>query len=129
MSAQVQKERSEYYRLLETTQKGDLDITRWIEWFLACLGRAIEGAESVFARVSAKDQFWERHQSARLNERQRVMINKLFDGFEGKLTSTKWAKIAKCSPDTALRDIDGLIEQGILRKDPAGGRSTSYSLL
>ena len=129
MSAQIQKERSEYYRLLEATQKGNLDITRWIEWFLACLGRAIEGAESVFGRVSAKDQFWERHRSARLNERQRVMINKLFDGFEGKLTSTKWAKIAKCSPDTALRDIDGLIEQGILRKDAAGGRSTSYSLL
>ncbi len=116
MSAQIQQERNDYYKLLETAQKGDLDITRWMDWFLGCLGRAFEG------------QFWERHKTATFNDRQRMMVNKLIDGFEGKLTSSKWAKIAKCSPDTALRDIEGLISDGVLRKDAAGGRSTSYSL-
>jgi Fic family protein len=129
MSAQIQQERNDYYKLLETAQKGNLDITQWMDWFLGCLGRAFEGAETVLAAVLTKAQFWERHQAATLNGRQRTMVNKLMDGFEGKLTSSKWAKIAKCSPDTALRDIEGLIAEGILRKDAAGGRSTSYSLV
>jgi len=128
MSAQIRKERNEYYDRLEATQKGDLDITPWIGWFLDCLGRAFEGAEAELADVLAKAQFWERHRTASMNDRQRMMVNSLLDGFEGKLTSSKWAKIAKCSPDTALRDIEGLIAKGILKRDAAGGRSTSYSL-
>lgn len=128
MSAQIQEERSDYYKLLEATQKGSLDITPWITWFLSCLGRAFEGTEIEFAGVLAKAQFWERHRTMSLNDRQRMLVNKLFDGFNGKLTSSKWAKISKCSPDTALRDIEGLIAQGVLKKDAAGGRSTSYSL-
>jgi Fic family protein len=128
MSAQIQQERNDYYKFLETAQKGDLEITPWMNWFLGCLGRAFEGAETVLAAVLAKAQFWERHQAATLNHRQRMMVDKLIDGLEDKLTSSKWAKIAKCSPDTALRDIEGLMSDGILRKDAAGGRSTSYSL-
>jgi Fic family protein len=128
MSAQIRKERNEYYKLLEATQKGKLEITPWIDWFLDCLGRAFEGAEAELADVFAKAQFWERHRAESLNERQRMMVNKLLDGFEGKLTSSKWAKIAKCSPDTALRDIEGLIAKGMLKREAAGGRSTSYSL-
>ena len=128
MSAQIREERNEYYNLLEATQKGNLEITPWMEWFLGCLSRAFQGAEGEFTAIFAKAQFWERHRTASLNDRQRLMANKLLDGFEGKLTSSKWAKIAKCSPDTALRDIDGLISLGILKKDAAGGRSTSYSL-
>ncbi len=107
MSAQIQAERNEYYRLLETTQRGNLDITPWMSWFLDCLGRAFENAASVSGAVLAKAQFWERHREAELNARQRLMVNKLLDGFDGKLTSGKWAKIAKTSTDTALRDIDG----------------------
>ena len=128
MSAQIQQERIEYYKLLETAQKGNLDITPWMDWFLGCLGRAFENAEIVLAAVLTKAQFCEQHRAVTLNGRQRMMVNRLIDGFEGKLTSSKWAKIAKCSPDTALRDIEGLIVEGILRKDATGGRSTSYSL-
>lgn len=128
MSAHIREERNEYYKLLEAAQKGNLEITPWLEWFLSCLGRAFEGAEAASADVLTKARFWEQHQSASMNDRQRMMLNKLLDGFEGKLTSSKWAKIAKTSPDTALRDIDALIARGILKKDEAGGRSTSYSL-
>ncbi len=128
MSAQIQAERNEYYRLLEATQKGALDITPWMSWFLDCLGRAFERAEGVFDAVMAKTEFWKRHRGAELNARQQMMVNGLLDGFDGKLTSSKWAKIAKTSPDTALRDIEALIAAGILKKDDAGGRSTSYSL-
>ena len=128
MSAQIRQERADYYDELEATQKGDLDITRWMEWFLGCLGRAFQRADTGLTEILDKARFWERHRTAPLNERQRMMVSRLIDGFEGKLTSSKWAKIAKCSPDTALRDIDGLIATGILKKDPAGGRSTSYSL-
>lgn len=128
MSAQIRRERNDYYDILEATQKGDLDITQWLDWFLGCLGRAIDNAEEVSAGVLKKARFWERHASATLNERQRAMLNRLLNGFEGKLTSSKWAKMMKCSPDTALRDIDALLRQGILVKDAAGGRSTSYSL-
>ncbi len=129
MSSRIRVERSDYYKLLESTQKGDLDITRWIGWFLGCLDRAFEGAEVELSAVLAKAHFWENHRAASLNERQRLMVNKLLDHFEGKLTTSKWAKIAKCSSDTALRDIDGLIGLGMLQRDPAGGRSTSYSLV
>ncbi|MGO8918652.1 MAG: Fic family protein [Stellaceae bacterium] len=128
MSAQIQQERNDYYGILELTQKGDLDVTLWLDWFLGCLGRAIERAQTISAGVLRKARFWDRHAGAALNERQRAMLNRLLDGFEGKLTSSKWAMITKASPDTALRDIDGLIKLGILVKDAPGGRSTSYSL-
>ena len=128
MSAQIRQERSAYYEILEATQKGDLDITRWLEWFLACLGRAFERAETILAAVLNKARFWDRFAGTKFNERQRSMINRLLNGFEGKLTSSKWAKIEKCSQDTALRDIEGLIKKGVLTRDAAGGRSTSYSL-
>ena len=128
MSAQIRHERNAYYDILEATQKGDLDITPWMEWFLDCLDRAFDGAESTLATVFKKARFWEKHSLAPLNERQRDIINRLLDGFEGKLTSSKWATIEKCSHDTALRDIDDLVERKILKKDEGGGRSTSYSL-
>lgn len=130
MSTQVRKERNDYYKFLELTQKQNhLDITVWLDWFLGCLGRAFEGTNAILENVFRKAQFWEKHKDASLNERQRLIINKLFNGFEGKLTSSKWAKLAKCSQDTASRDIDDLIKRGILSKDAAGGRSTSYSLV
>ena len=129
MSAQIRNERKAYYDILEATQKGDLDITRWLEWFLACLSRAFEGAETILGTVLTKARFWEIHAGESFNERQRSILNKLFDGFDGKLTSSKWATLGKCSQDTAARDIDDLLKRGILSKDPAGGRSTSYSLI
>lgn len=130
MSAQIRRERSAYYDILEATQKGgSLDITAWMEWFLGCLDRAFDGAEDVLASVMRKARFWEKHAGASFNDRQRAMLNRLLNGFEGKLTSSKWAKLAKCSQDTALRDIDDLVKRGILEKDDAGGRSTSYSLV
>ena len=129
LSAQIQRERKAYYDLLEQTQKGSLDVTDWLAWFLACMGRAIEGAENTLGIVIAKSRFWERRAGISLNERQIKLINRLLDGFEGKLTSTKWAAIAKCSPDSALRDINDLIERGVMKKAEAGGRSTSYELV
>jgi Fic family protein len=129
MSAQIRLERNAYYDILEVTQQGDLDITPWMDWFLGCLDRAFDGAEKTLAVVFRKADFWKKHSSASLNERQRDIINRLLDGFEGKLTSSKWAMIEKCSPDTALRDIADLVERGILTKDAGGGRSTSYSLV
>jgi Fic family protein len=128
MSAQIRLERNAYYDILESTQKDDLDITPWMEWFLGCLDRAIAGAEKTLAIVFKKADFWKKHSAASLNDRQRDIINRLLDGFDGKLTSSKWAIIEKCSPDTALRDIADLIERGLLKKDQGGGRSTSYSL-
>jgi Fic family protein len=128
MSAQIQLERQAYYDMLEATQKGDLDITRWLEWFLACLDRAFDGAEAILSSVFRKAEFWWVNAATSLNDRQRDILNRLLDGFEGKLTSSKWAKIEKCSPDTALRDINELVAYGILARDEAGGRSTSYSL-
>ena len=129
MSSQIRLERNAYYDILESTQKGGLDITPWIEWFLGCLDRAFDGAEKILAVVFKKADFWKKHSAARLNDRQRDIINRLLDSFEGKLTSSKWALIEKCSPDTALRDIADLVERGILTKDAGGGRSTSYSLV
>lgn len=128
MSAQIRLERNEYYRILERTQKGGLDVTHWVAWFLACLGRAIEASETILAKVLAKARFWESLAGEPLNDRQRKVLNRLLDGFEGKLTSSKWASLAKCSQDTANRDINDLVRRGVLVKDPAGGRSTSYSL-
>ena len=129
MSAQIRRERNDYYTMLESTQKGDLDITSWLLWFLICMDRAFNRSEEVLANVFLKARFWKRYASAPFNPRQRNMLNRLLEGFEGKLTSSKWAKIEKCSADTALRDINELIAQGVLRKDPGGGRSTSYSLI
>jgi len=142
MSARIRKERQAYYDVLEKIQKNTfddntsswsvgsagLDITPWLEWFLGCLDRALESTEDTLADVFKKARFWGLHPAGSINERQQAMIHKLFEGFEGKLTSSKWAQIAKCSQDTAHRDILDLVEKGILVKDPAGGRSTSYSL-
>jgi Fic family protein len=129
MSGQIRAECNDYYNMLERTQKATLDITSWQGWFLECLLRAIDGAQDALAAVLQKARFWERFAKQPLNERQIKVLNHLLDGFEGKLTSSKWAKLAKCSQDTAHRDILDLIEHGALQKDPGGGRSTSYSLL
>jgi Fic family protein len=128
MSAQIRAERNDYYEILERTQKGTLDVTPWMEWFLGCLGRAFDGTEVTLAGVLRKAHFWEKNARVPVNDRQRDILNRLLDGFEGKLTTTKWAKVEKCSHDTALRDIRELMEHGILKKDEGGGRSTSYSL-
>lgn len=128
MSAQIRLERNAYYDILELTQKGKLDITAWLEWFLACLGRAMDGAQTTLSAVMRKSQFWESTAKFTINERQKQILNRLIDGFEGKLTTSKWAKLAKCSQDTALRDINDLVQNGVLIKDASGGRSTSYSL-
>jgi Fic family protein len=128
MSAQIRQERQEYYEILEATQKGTLDITRWLAWFLDCLGSAIEGAHATLAAVLAKARFWERIAGTAINERQRMILNRLLDGFEGKLTTSKYAKLAKSSNDTALRDILYLVDKGILARNAEGGRSTSYEL-
>ena len=129
MSAQIRVERKAYYDVLEATQKGGLDITQWLEWFLGCLSRAFDGAETILGSVLKKARFWETHGGEQFNERQRKVLHRLLDGFEGKLTSSKWAALGKCSQDTASRDIEYLVKRGILAKDAAGGRSTSYSLL
>ena len=105
-----------------------MDVTPWLEWFLGCLGRAIDGAQTVLAAVLAKARFWERAQRVSINDRQKLVLNKLLDGFEGKLTTTKYAKLTKSSPDTALRDITLLVEAGLLVRSTEGGRSTSYAI-
>ncbi|MEQ1746939.1 MAG: Fic family protein [Saprospiraceae bacterium] len=128
MSAQIRLERNQYYEILEQTQKGDLDITAWLVWFLDCLTSTLTATDHTLARVLAKAHFWEINRTTAFNERQHRMINRLFDGFEGKLNTSKWAKMAKCSADTALRDIQDLMDKGVLRKEAAGGRSTSYVL-
>ena len=129
LAAQIQRERKDYYDLLEATQKGDLNVTAWLEWFLACLLRALQGAEETLAAVLTKARFWQHCAGIPLNERQIRLINRLLDGFDGKLTSSKWAAIAKCSQDTALRDITELLERDVLKKSEASGRSTSYELV
>jgi Fic family protein len=128
MSAQIRVERNAYYDMLEATQKGGLDITRWLAWFLDCLDRAFDGAEGILANVMRKARFWERLAGQALNERQQKVINQLLDGFEGKLTNKKWSVLTKSSPDTALRDLNDLVQRGVLVRDAGGGRSTSYSL-
>ena len=130
MSAQIRLEREAYYEILEAAQKGTLDITPWMQWFLGCLGRAIKGAQTTLSAVLAKASFWEGALAAGvpINERQRLVLNRMLDGLEGKLTTSKYAKLAKCSQDTALRDMLALVERGILVRNPEGGRSTSYVL-
>ena len=128
MSAQIREERGEYYGILERTQRGTMDVTAWMEWFLGCLTLAIEGAQAALSGVIDKARYWEKLRDVPLNERQRLVINKLLEGFEGKLTTSKWAALTKTSTDTALRDIQQLVERGVLVRKAAGGRSTSYSL-
>jgi len=128
MSAQIQQERNTYYDVLEKSQKGTVNITPWITWYLNCLKRAINASDEILEGVLVKDRFWKEHAGQSFNERQRKVINRLLDGFEGKLRSSKWAKIAKCSSDTAVRDINDLLDRKILAKEEAGGRSTSYVL-
>lgn len=129
MSSQIQIERKEYYNVLENCQKGGLDITLWIEWFLNCLKHAMAASDKTLEGVLVKAHFWKTYAGESFNERQRTIINRLLDGFEGKLNSSKWAKMTKCSQDTALRDINDLINRKVLTKRDAGGRSTSYELL
>jgi Fic family protein len=129
MSSQIQRERDEYYLVLERCQKGTLDITAWMQWYLDCLQRAIGASEKILAAVLVKAGFWKAHVGESFNDRQRKVINRLLDDFEGKLTSSKWAKLTKCSQDTALRDIGDLLDRKILKKEEAGGRSTSYTLI
>ncbi len=128
LSAQIQRERKDYYDVLERTQKGTRDVTGWLSWFLGTLARAVASAQITLDAVLVKARFWRRWAGTPLNERQLKLLNRLLDGFEGKLTSSKWAAIAKCSPDTALRDINALLERGVLKKSPGGGRSTGYEL-
>lgn len=129
MSSQIRVERKSYYEILEKTQQGSLDITDWLKWFLNCLLDALKASNLTLEKVMSKHYFWNKNTSLIQNERQKLMLNKLLDDFEGKLTSSKWAKITKCSPDTALRDIQDLMKKGILRKELAGGRSTNYELI
>jgi Fic family protein len=129
MSAQILQERTAYYDVLKQTQKGGLDVTEWMQWFLDCIGRALDETEGILETILQKARFWEQPSTTGLNERQRLMLNKLLDNFEGKLNSSKWAKMTKCSQDTALRDMQHLIERGLLVKDSAGGRSTHYLLV
>jgi Fic family protein len=128
LSAQIQRERKAYYDILERTQKGSLDVTEWLAWFLATLNSAVDQSQHTLRAVLNKTRFWQRFATTPLNERQVTLLNRLFDGFEGKLTSSKWATIAKCSPDTALRDINDLLARGVLRKTHASGRSTGYEV-
>jgi Fic family protein len=128
MSAQIRQERSAYYDILELTQNGTMDVTPWMQWFLGCLGRAIDGAHVILSAVLGKAHFWERTKNVQLNGRQRLVINRLLDGFEGKLTTSKYSTLARCSQDTAYRDILALVDHGVLTQNPEGGRSTSYSL-
>jgi Fic family protein len=128
MSAQIRQERNAYYEILERTQKGGMDVTPWMDWFLGCLGRAIDSAQVTLGAVLSKARFWEKFEAVPISERQRLVLNRLLDGFEGKLTTSKYATLAKCSQDTALRDIEALVEVGALVRNPARGRSTSYSL-
>ena len=128
MSSQIRQERNDYYDVLERTQNGTLDVTAWFEWFLSCYDRAVESAQTMLESTLRKARFWEAHAGQDLSERQRRIINRLLDGFEGKLTTRKWAALGTCSQDTAYRDILDLVARGILKKGPEGGRSTSYSL-
>lgn len=128
MSTQIRKERNSYYDILEKTQKSGLDITNWLEWFLNCLLHAIENSEKLLEKIIYKHYFWLKHSKININDRQRKILNMLMDDFEGVLNTTKWAKIGKCSQDTALRDIQDLIEKGIMIKSEQGGRSTNYEV-
>ena len=128
MSNQILADRKEYYNILEATQKGDSDLTAWLVWYLECLQRALDATEHILESILSKAKFWDTHRETSLNERQRKILNRLFDDFDGKLTSSKWAKICKCSSDTALRDIQDLIAKEILYRTSEGGRSINYEL-
>jgi Fic family protein len=128
MSSQIRLERKQYYEKLEKTQKGSSEITEWILWFLECLDNAFYSTTDALAKILQKADFWKIHSKTIINERQQKMLNRLLDGFTGKLTTSKWGKICKCSQDTALRDIQNLIEKDILQKESSGGRSTNYEL-
>lgn len=128
MSTQIREERNNYYNILEQTQKGSLDITKWLKWFLTCLGHSFDRVETTLQLVNYKTKFWDAISNIELNIRQYTMLNKILDGFEGKLNTSKWAKMTKCSTDTALRDIQDLVTKKILVKEEAGGRSTSYKI-
>lgn len=128
MSAQIEAERKKYYQILESSQKGSLEITLWMKWFLECLGRALERAHTTLAGVLRKARVWDKINISAINDRQRLVINRLLDGFEGNLTSSKYAQLAHCSADTALRDIRALLDRGTLSQNPSRGRSTSYRL-
>jgi Fic family protein len=128
MSAQIRIERKNYYEFLEKTQKGNLDITAWVTWFLNCLKNALDNSSVLLERILFKAHFWTKHQTIALNDRQRKLVNKMLDGIEGKMSSSKWSKMAKCSKDSAVRDINELIKLGILKKETAGGRSTNYEI-
>jgi Fic family protein len=128
MSAQIRKDRKAYYEMLEKTQKGNMDVTAWMFWYLNCMDKALAAADKILSQVLKKAEFWQQHRDTALNPRQKLMLNKLLDSFEGKLTSSKWAKMTKTSQDTALRDIQDLLQRGLLRKDDHGGRSTAYLL-
>ena len=128
MSSRIRHERKAYYDVLEQSQRGTLDITSWLDWFLDCLGRALADSDATLSGIMQKAKYWERFAQAGLNERQIKVLNRMLDGFEGKMTSSKWAKVAKCSQDTANRDIQDLIDKGALKKGAAGGRSTSYDI-
>jgi Fic family protein len=129
LSSQILVERKRYYAVLQKVQHSDNDITEWLQFFLHCMKNALLASENATARIFEKAKFWAIHENTEINERQRLIINKLFDGFDGKLKSSKWAKICKCSQDTAIRDIKDLIEKGVLRQDQQGGRSTNYELV
>lgn len=129
MSGQIRLDRKMYYKVLESTQKGDLDITEWVVWFLNCLQKSILANTELLSEILKKARFWDYHRQTRFNERQHKLLNKLMDDFKGKLTTSKWAKIAKCSSDTALRDIQDLIKKNVLTKEDSGGRSTNYQLI
>ena len=129
LSAQIQRERKQYYEQLEATQRGTLDVTPWLDWFLACLLRAVQGADGLLASVLDKAQFWQRWAGTPLNARQTLVLSRVLDGMEGKLTNAKWAAIGNCSADTALRDINDLLARGLLRRVEGGGRSTGYQVV
>jgi Fic family protein len=129
MSSQIRAERKEYYNILERTQKGTLDITEWLVWYLKCFANAVNSSDKILSKVLSKHRFWITNSSETLNSRQILLINKLLDNFTGQLTTSKWAKIAKCSQDTALRDIQDLVNKKILQKNISGGRSTNYKLV
>lgn len=128
MSSQIRRERAQYYAVLEHTQRGSLDVTDWLAWFLGCFSRTIDGAEGIAAEVLRKAEFWRRHDGVRLNERQRAILNRFLDGFQGKLTARKWAILGRCSPASAQRDINDLVEKGMLQRNLGGSKNTSYAL-
>ncbi len=128
LSSQICRERTGYYAILETTQSGGLDVTAWLQWFLACFTRAIDGAEASGAGVLRKAGFWRAHERVAMSERQRAVLGRWLDGFEGHLTAKKWAALAKCSPASAQRDLAALVDKGVLERNPGGGKNTSYAL-